>query len=190
MGYRYRHRAPLRAALLGTTALVAASVALIGAAAAQPSTWTGAIDNVYGTAGNWSGGAPPPDSNTKSANFATGGANTNVNVAAPVTVQSWNFSGTTSYTIVRIGRHLRRCDAGARQYVERGAVGCQQPRRTRRDRAAERQRHADLVGRQLLCGRDDDQRRDARGCEPDRRHHRCARQRQCDPGRRQAARST
>jgi outer membrane autotransporter protein len=89
----------VRRALLGTSALVAASVALIGAAAAQTSTWTGATDNLYGSAGNWSGGAPPPDSNTKAANFATGGANTNVNVAAPVIVQSWSFTGTTSYTI-------------------------------------------------------------------------------------------
>ena len=82
MGHCYRHRAPLRAALLGTSALVAASVAVISMAAAQSSTWTGAIDNIYGTAGNWSGGAPPPDTDTKSAIFATGGANTNVNVAA------------------------------------------------------------------------------------------------------------
>src|SRR3954463_3083561 len=90
-GYNLRAptgRASRISALLASTALVAASIS-IGAspARAQTSTWTGGTDNDYGTAGNWDNGTPPT-TNTQSGLFTDGGANTNVSVAAPVTVQS------------------------------------------------------------------------------------------------------
>lgn len=94
-----KDRAHLRIALLGTSALVALSLAPVGAQA-QTSTWTGATDSNYGTASNWTGGTPPPTSAGKSALFDdTGNANPTVNVAAPITVQNWTFDGSTGYTV-------------------------------------------------------------------------------------------
>src|SRR5262245_51503898 len=91
-------RAHLRNALLCTSALVALSLAPVGAKA-QTSTWTGAADSTYGNAANWTGGSPPPNSAGKSALFDdTGNANPTVNVTAPVTVQNWTFDGSTGYT--------------------------------------------------------------------------------------------
>ncbi len=94
-------RARIRQALLTTTALVGVSFAVIGTPAhSQTYTWTGATNNDYGTATNWAGaGTPPPDTATESAVFSTGGANTGVNVAAPTTVNTWTFNGTTGYAI-------------------------------------------------------------------------------------------
>src|SRR5258708_4097491 len=96
----------IRRSLLETTAVAGLSIAAslatfaaFGPAHAQSSTWTGATNNDYGTAGNWSGGTPPPNSNTKSAVFDDGGIHTNVNVAAPTTVNSWTFQGTTNYAL-------------------------------------------------------------------------------------------
>ena len=63
-------------------------------------TWTGAASNVYGTAGNWSGGAgAPPDSTTERATLSTGAANRNISVAAPVTINRLTINGTSAYTL-------------------------------------------------------------------------------------------
>ena len=95
-------RASRMSALLASTALVAVSAAISmggSPALAQQSIWTGLTDNDYGTAGNWDNGNPPT-TNTQSALFADGGTNTNVSVAAPVTVQTWSLDGSaTSYSI-------------------------------------------------------------------------------------------
>ena len=93
---RFR-RARLRAALLGTSALVAA-LAAISPLHAQQSSWTGAVDGSYLNAGNWSGGTPPPDTAGKGATFASG-SNTNISVAIPTTVNNWTFSGTTNFAL-------------------------------------------------------------------------------------------
>ena len=90
-----------RKAYLGTTALVGVAFVMTTAPLqAQTYIWTGATNNVYGTATNWTGaGTPPPDTNTESGVFSTGGANTAISVAAPVTVNTWTFNGTTSYSL-------------------------------------------------------------------------------------------
>jgi len=103
VGYRHRYRsARARAALLGTTALVAASVAIFagtGNAQAQ-STWqTG--NNNYRKASNWDNGTPPVVA-TDSAIFANSGSITiNVpNMAGPIGPGHWTFtSNAQSYSI-------------------------------------------------------------------------------------------
>jgi autotransporter-associated beta strand protein len=80
-----------RAALLGTTALVAASALLTDRANAQ-STWQPSTSN-YRNAGNWNNGTPPLTA-TQSAIFS-GSGNTAINVTTgpgPIAPDSWTFT--------------------------------------------------------------------------------------------------
>lgn len=90
VGHRYRS-ARVRAALLGTTALVAGSVAPLTGARAQ-STWQPGTSN-YRAAGNWNNGTPPLTA-TQSAIFSSSG-NTTINVTTspgPISPDSWTFA--------------------------------------------------------------------------------------------------
>jgi hypothetical protein len=89
--------ARIRRRLLCTTALVAVSVALLatsGTALAQTQVWTGAVDNSYNNAGNWSGAGAPPDAAGERAQFdATGAAQSSVTVTGTVSPDSWAITG-------------------------------------------------------------------------------------------------
>jgi autotransporter-associated beta strand protein/T5SS/PEP-CTERM-associated repeat protein len=83
---------------LALLALSAAIAMTVDPAHAQTSNWTGATSNLYGASGNWDNNTPPTN-NTETANFGGGGANTNVNVAAPVTINDLSFQGSTNYSL-------------------------------------------------------------------------------------------
>jgi fibronectin-binding autotransporter adhesin len=83
---------------LALIALSTATVITVRPADSQTSNWTGATNNLYGTSGNWDNNTPPTN-NTETANFGDGGSNTNVNVAAPVTLNTLSFQGSTNYAL-------------------------------------------------------------------------------------------
>ena len=104
--HRHSHHARLRAALLGTTALVVVSVAVLAGAepaAAQSYDWGGpgstTTTPIYNLNTNWANpptGAPPIAAG-QSAVFDTNGSNT-VTVTTPVAPDSWTFNaGAQSY---------------------------------------------------------------------------------------------
>ena len=74
-------RAPLRAALLASTALFASAVS------AQAQTWTGATSTDWFTAGNWSGGVPATNSSPTIDSTNPGGQGASVNAVTNALTQ-------------------------------------------------------------------------------------------------------
>jgi outer membrane autotransporter protein len=96
VGLHHGHRKRLRAALLGTSALIGASLAAMGPLHAQ-SFWVGTTGS-YLTPGNWDNNTPPTGGG-QVAFFVNSGVTT-INVSSAVAPDGWVFTGTAqSYNV-------------------------------------------------------------------------------------------